>query len=91
MNEYELQGFADASSKTISAVLYLRNRNGANTTVNLLTAKTKVNPIASIVKLDSKTKGNPIKFNVIPRLELNAAVILAELTAKQKSILNIYS
>lgn len=61
-----LHGFSDASMKAMAAVVYVRVDNGDEVLVNMLTAKTKVAPISKIT---------------VPRLELNAAVLLSKLLA----------
>ena len=62
--EIELIGFADASEKGYGAVVYVRCASGQTVWINLLTSRTKV---------------APLKTTSLPRLELNAAVKLAEL------------
>ncbi|XP_011688402.1 PREDICTED: uncharacterized protein LOC105450317 [Wasmannia auropunctata] len=61
----ELHGFADASSRAYAAVVYLRvaNPDGASH-LSLLASKTKVAPLNTVS---------------IPRLELNAVVLLSRL------------
>ncbi|XP_018405503.1 PREDICTED: uncharacterized protein LOC108781885 [Cyphomyrmex costatus] len=71
LNEYislELHGFADASERAYGACIYLRaiNANG-NISVGLLCSKNRVAPLKSLF---------------IPRLELCAALLLAQLTDK---------
>lgn len=67
----ELHAFSDASTLAYAAVVYARiiNESG-EILINLLQAKTKV---------------VPLKSETIPRLELNAAELLAKLVAKIKA------
>lgn len=70
-----LQGFCDASEKAIASVVFLRIQNSADqVSCKLIAAKTKVAPLSTIS---------------IPRLELNAAVLLALLMNKVKDALKI--
>lgn len=62
--EIELFGFSDASVLGYGAAVYIRCAFGQNYTCYLLTSKTKVSPVQTVT---------------IPRLELNAAVLLARL------------
>ena len=63
----ELHGFADASSRAYAAVIYIRVLHPSqNVQVSLVAAKTKVAPLQTIS---------------IPRLELNAVVLLSRLVA----------
>lgn len=63
--DIQLHGFSDASEVAYSAVLYLRvTRGSGEVIVNLLISKTKVAPIQQLS---------------LPRLELQAAVLLARL------------
>ena len=64
INSIELHGFADASQTAFGCVVYLRIKTGTNVTVRLLTAKSKI---------------SPLKGETIPRLELMAALLLAQL------------
>lgn len=68
-------GFADASELAYGAVVYLRIRHSdGNITVELLASKTKVAPLHKVT---------------LPRLELLAAVMLAQLMRKLKTIIEI--
>jgi len=70
----ELHGFSDASQDALGAVLYLRTfHDYADAKVVLLTAKSKV---------------APVKRQTIPRLELSAAVLLARLLARVRTIID---
>jgi hypothetical protein len=61
----EVHGFADASSRAYAAVVYLRDvQSNSNFQVSLICAKTKIVPVKTIT---------------IPRLELNAVVLLSRL------------
>lgn len=70
-----LQGFCDASERAIACVVFIRVEaiNGAIST-HLVAAKTKVAPLRKIT---------------VPRLELNAAVLLSELMERVDSALKI--
>ncbi|CAG7816402.1 unnamed protein product [Allacma fusca] len=63
---YELHGFADASERAYGAVVYLRCHTESSFQVRLLTSKTRVAPLKSLT---------------VPKLELSAAVLLAQLIA----------
>ncbi|XP_029155184.1 uncharacterized protein LOC114928270 [Nylanderia fulva] len=62
----EIHGFADASERAYSAVLYLQTKTNGSSRVTLLAAKTKVAPLKQVS---------------LPRLELSAANLLARLVA----------
>lgn len=70
----QLHGFSDASEKGYGAALYIRSKTHSGFCVRLLCSKSRVAPI--------KTK------LTLPRLELCAATLLAELIEKFKSIAN---
>ncbi|XP_029178513.1 uncharacterized protein LOC114946230 [Nylanderia fulva] len=71
-SQLEIHGFADASKRAYSAMLYLRTKTKGLIKVALLTAKTKVAPLKQIS---------------LPRLELSAATLLARLVAHTVSII----
>ncbi|UYV74658.1 hypothetical protein LAZ67_12000433, partial [Cordylochernes scorpioides] len=65
IEELQLHGFCDASLNAYSAVFYLKTRfKNKKIKINLITSKTKVAPLKTIT---------------IPRLELSAALLLAQL------------
>ncbi|UYV61015.1 hypothetical protein LAZ67_1003112 [Cordylochernes scorpioides] len=65
IEELQLHGFCDASLNAYSAVFYLKTRfKIQKIKINLITSKTKVAPLKTIT---------------IPRLELSAALLLAQL------------
>lgn len=71
----ELHGFADASSRASAAVVYLRILRSPNDySIALLTAKSKVAPTKTIS---------------VPRLELNAIVLLTRLLEFVQNTLNV--
>lgn len=73
-NSVHLIGYADASLKAFGCCLYLRMFNDdGSVSVNLICAKSKVSPLKNSL--------------TIPRLELNSALLLAELTYRVHDIL----
>uniref|UniRef100_A0A1Y1L369 Integrase catalytic domain-containing protein n=2 Tax=Photinus pyralis TaxID=7054 RepID=A0A1Y1L369_PHOPY len=71
----ELHAFSDASQRAFGACLYLRSIDGyGRVKVALLAAKSRVAPLKNVT---------------LPRLELSAAVLAAQLTDKFKNILRI--
>ncbi|XP_063986879.1 uncharacterized protein LOC135167504 [Diachasmimorpha longicaudata] len=72
----EIHGFSDASLLAMSAVVYLKVTSEDGVSISLAVAKTKVAPLKKLT---------------IPRLELNAAVILAKLTRYVIEQLNLDS
>nr|CAH7752097.1 unnamed protein product [Callosobruchus chinensis] len=73
-SQISLHGFADASESSYGACIYVvsRNANGDESS-NLLCAKSKVAPLKSLT---------------MPRLELCAALVLAQLTSKVRNSLD---
>ena len=69
---YELEAFGDASSSAYAAVVYLVIKSRFGTQVRLIASKTRV---------------APLRKQTIPRLELQAVLILARLTARIKTTL----
>ncbi|XP_058449319.1 uncharacterized protein LOC131429285 [Malaya genurostris] len=74
----ELHGFSDASSRAYGAVIYTRSIVHENVHVSLLCAKSRIAPCAEKSENEDRT---------IPRLELRAATLLAELMAKAYQVL----
>jgi len=71
----ELHGFSDASQLAMAAVVYIRvDRQNSNSQVTLACAKTKVAPLKKLT---------------IPRLELNAALMLTRLVISVQNVLNL--
>lgn len=70
----KLFGFGDASEKAYGCCVYIASFDGERECIRLLTAKSRV---------------APLKNETLPRLELLAAVLLAELIARIKNILNV--
>ncbi|RLU21151.1 hypothetical protein DMN91_005524 [Ooceraea biroi] len=71
----EIHGFADASNRAYAAVIYLRVLHSFESVqISLLAAKTKVTPLKTVN---------------IPRLKLNAAVLLCRLLKWTISFLNL--
>ncbi|KAK9675153.1 Protein of unknown function (DUF1759) [Popillia japonica] len=70
----EMHTFSDASEKGYGACIYLKSYSEEKIHISLLAAKTRV---------------APLKHVTLPRLELCAAVIAAQLANKFKNILNI--
>lgn len=72
----QIHGFADASTKAYAACIYVRITAGNKHKVTLLIAKTRVAPLKGEITL--------------PRMELCAAVLLANLMRRTLSILDIH-
>lgn len=70
----EIHGFADASERAYGCCIYLKSSNGSYSECHLLCTKTRV---------------APLKGMTIPRLELCAAVLLAQLLKKCISALSL--
>ncbi|XP_055701653.1 uncharacterized protein LOC129800934 [Phlebotomus papatasi] len=69
----EIHGFADASERAYGAVIYAKGMDAdGNIEINIVIAKSKVAPLKPIT---------------IPRMELNAAVLLTQLVTKVKDSL----
>ncbi len=71
---YELYAFCDASEKAYAAVAYLKTTNQNGVITNFVAAKTRVAPLKSVT---------------IPRLELEAALLLANLVNRIRPILGL--
>lgn len=72
---FELHGFADASTRAYAAVVYLRVLHSmTNIQISLIAAKTKVAPLKTVS---------------VPRLELNAVVLLSRLMDWTRNALNL--
>ena len=71
----QLHGFSDASEKAYSSVVYLRMEDSNGKVHTSLVA--------------SKTRVAPIKRVTIPRLQLNGALILAQLLFHCKEVLDL--
>ena len=71
----QLHGFSDASEKAYSGVVYLRMEDGNGRIYTSL--------------IVSKTHVAPIKQITVPRLELNGALILAQLIFFFKKVLDL--
>lgn len=71
----QLLGFCDASLRGYAAVVYLRVVNGPNGD--------------SVFLLGTKTKLAPLKALTVPRLELNAALLLSRWLNRLKSVLEL--
>jgi len=75
LQRVEIHGFADASNSAYAAVVYLR--------VESLLGSTRVS------LLYSKTRVAPLKVQTVPRLELCAAVLLAQAVEFVRSFMNL--
>ncbi|XP_028982434.1 uncharacterized protein LOC107045164 [Diachasma alloeum] len=71
----QIHGFADASTVAMSAVVYIRTKT--------------INDSTSTVLVCAKTKVAPLKRMTIPRLELTAALLLTQLVASTKKMLQL--
>lgn len=73
-HKIQLQGFADACKKSYGAVLYVRSENeNGDVSVELLCSQSRVAP------QPNKKRKKPV---TLPKLELNATVLLAKLVAR---------
>ncbi|XP_071582573.1 uncharacterized protein, partial [Temnothorax nylanderi] len=73
--QIEIYGFSDASQKAMAAVVFLRS--------------VFINGEIRISFIASKTKVAPMKKLTIPRLELNAAVLLVKLVCHLLKVMNL--
>ena len=81
----QLHAFADASWRAIAAAIYLRTETGVGTVrVTLVAAKTKLNPLRNLSRLDQ-----PPSRMTIPRLELRAALLTVRLLRFASSSLEV--
>lgn len=76
----ELHGFSDAAKHAYGAVIYVRTVFEDEVQVNLLCAKSRIAPSAEHSKHED---------NTIPRMELRAATLLAELMARVKEAITV--
>ncbi|XP_032682417.1 uncharacterized protein LOC116849399 [Odontomachus brunneus] len=74
--QIELHGFADASASAYASVVYLKVTNSKQSIITLLTGKSKVAPLTALN---------------IPRLELNAALLLVRLLEFVRESLDLAS
>ncbi|XP_043063411.1 uncharacterized protein LOC122319761 [Drosophila ficusphila] len=70
----QLHGFCDASTSAYGAYLYLRSEDNESTRAYLLCAKSRVAPLKALT---------------VPRLELSAALLLAELILSVKETIDL--
>ncbi|CAH2226403.1 jg22167, partial [Pararge aegeria aegeria] len=70
--DVQIHGFADASTQAYAAVVYLR-------IVETSTNDTEGHDVVHVTMIASRTKIAPLKQLSVPRLELCAAVLLAQL------------
>lgn len=79
--EIQLIGFSDASLRAYGATLYIRSQNeDGQVSVQLLCSQSRVAP------QPNKRRKKPV---TLPKLELNAAALLAQLASKMKNSLEI--
>ncbi|XP_033250890.1 uncharacterized protein LOC117189926 isoform X3 [Drosophila miranda] len=74
MSPVQIHAFADASMRAYGACVYIRSRTAEGLKISLLTSKSKV---------------APLKTKTLPRLELCAAHLLADLCHRIKPLLNV--
>ncbi|XP_058840856.1 uncharacterized protein LOC131696328 [Topomyia yanbarensis] len=82
----ELHGFADASKVAYGCCIYLRNiKNDGTANVRLICGKSRIAPMKETQR-DVRADATPAEMT-IPRLELCAALLLAELMEKVRETL----
>ncbi|XP_070167586.1 uncharacterized protein [Polyergus mexicanus] len=69
-----VHGFADASERAYAAVVYLKSENEGQSDISLISAKSRVAPVKQVT---------------LPRLELCAAMLLAQLVQHTVKVLNL--
>ncbi|XP_062539155.1 uncharacterized protein LOC134207453 [Armigeres subalbatus] len=88
VNSWEIYGFADASVKAYGCCVYLRSvKTNDAPEMFLLCGKSRVTPIKEVDR-KSKDDNNPCEMT-IPRLELCAALLLAEQVTKVIKALDV--
>ncbi|XP_039764230.1 uncharacterized protein LOC120636738 [Pararge aegeria] len=80
--DVQIHGFADASTQAYAAVVYLR-------IVETSTNDTEGHDVVHVTMIASRTKIAPLKQLSVPRLELCAAVLLAQLISDLEELLSV--